>query len=119
MGSACEHIDDDQKHVSFASLHQQQDAAGSVCPTGQRRVRRKRIRVSEHGWGVYEGLLDSQGEPHGRGTVTWENGGQYCGEWVDGKANGHGVMQYQNGDRYEGGWKDGCRFGQGTHHFKD
>ena len=113
--------EDDQKHVSFAPQHE--DLAGSVSVTsssGQRKkVRRKRIRVAEHGWGVYEGLLDSLGEPHGRGTVTWENGGHYEGDWADGKANGHGIMQYGNGDRYEGGWKDGCRFGQGTHHFKD
>lgn len=82
-------------------------------------IRRKRIRVSEHGWGIYEGQLDALGEPHGRGTITWENGGKYDGDWVDGKANGCGIMHYGNGDKYEGGWKDGCRCGQGTHHFKD
>ena len=109
--------DDEQKHVSFAPQHEI-SGPSSVGSTG-RKVRRKRIRVSEHGWGMYEGLLDSVGEPHGRGTITWENGGRYDGEWCDGKANGHGVMEYANGDRYEGKWKDGCRFGQGTHHFKD
>lgn len=115
--------DDEQKHVSFAVPQHHHmssaEATTSSVSSGQRKVRRKRIRVSEHGWGVYEGHLDSLGEPHGRGTVTWENGGKYDGEWVDGKANGHGIMNYGNGDRYEGGWKDGCRFGQGTHHFKD
>ncbi len=82
-------------------------------------LRRKRIRVAEHGWGIYEGQLDALGEPHGRGSITWENGGKYDGQWVDGKANGIGIMHYGNGDKYEGGWKDGCRCGQGTHHFKD
>lgn len=115
---------DDQKHVSFAvpqhhTTAEVTSSSPSVSSGQQRRVRRKRIRVSEHGWGVYEGHLDSLGEPHGRGTVTWENGGKYDGEWVDGKANGHGIMNYGNGDKYKGGWKDGCRFGQGTHHFKD
>lgn len=113
--------DEEQKHVSFAmpQHHSSGEAAASSVSSGQRKIRRKRIRVSEHGWGVYEGHLDHLGEPHGRGTVTWENGGKYDGEWVDGKANGHGIMNYGNGDRYEGGWKDGCRFGHGTHHFKD
>mmetsp|Transcript_8570 Transcript_8570/g.18537 ORF Transcript_8570/g.18537 Transcript_8570/m.18537 type:complete len:395 (+) Transcript_8570:165-1349(+) len=116
--------DEEQKHVSFAvpqhhPVTSSADATTSSVSSGQRKIRRKRIRVSEHGWGVYEGHLDHLGEPHGRGTVTWENGGKYDGEWVDGKANGHGIMNYGNGDRYEGGWKDGCRFGQGTHHFKD
>lgn len=122
--SAGEH-DDEQKHVSFAvpqhhHLSSSADATQSSASFGTpRKIRRKRIRVSEHGWGVYEGHLDHLGEPHGRGTVTWENGGKYDGEWIDGKANGHGIMNYGNGDKYEGGWKDGCRFGHGTHHFKD
>ena len=114
---------DESKHVSFAVPQHHHttstEATSSSVSSGQRKIRRKRIRVSEHGWGVYEGHLDHLGEPHGRGTVTWENGGKYDGEWVDGKANGHGIMNYGNGDRYEGGWKDGCRFGQGVHHFKD
>lgn len=117
----------EQKHVSFAVSPHPPGAATSAGATagaattadGPRKHKRKRIRVSEHGWGVYEGLLDHLGEPHGRGTVTWENGGRYDGAWVDGKANGSGVMDYGNGDRYEGGWRDGCRFGRGTHHFKD
>mmetsp|Transcript_25251 Transcript_25251/g.45427 ORF Transcript_25251/g.45427 Transcript_25251/m.45427 type:complete len:390 (-) Transcript_25251:1767-2936(-) len=116
--------DEEQKHVSFAvPQHHHHDspvaATTSSVSSGQRKIRRKRIRVSEHGWGVYEGHLDHLGEPHGSGTVTWENGGKYDGEWVDGKANGHGIMNYGNGDKYDGGWKDGCRFGQGTHDFKD
>mmetsp|Transcript_150 Transcript_150/g.380 ORF Transcript_150/g.380 Transcript_150/m.380 type:complete len:417 (-) Transcript_150:451-1701(-) len=116
-----EENDEDQKHVSFAPQHpliEPTPSSGSV-ESSQRKARRKRIRVSEHGWGIYEGQLDTLGEPHGRGTVTWENGGKYEGEWVDGKANGHGVMHYGNGDRYEGHWKDGSRFGMGTHQFKD
>ena len=117
--SAAEENDEEQKHVSFAPQHPSAEFGSDSVGSAQRKVRRKRIRVSEHGWGVYEGLLDSQGEPHGRGTVSWENGGKYEGEWVDGKANGLGVMNYGNGDRYEGHWKDGSRFGHGTHQFKD
>mmetsp|Transcript_39571 Transcript_39571/g.85356 ORF Transcript_39571/g.85356 Transcript_39571/m.85356 type:complete len:396 (+) Transcript_39571:241-1428(+) len=123
MLSSAENDEEEQKHVSFAvPQHHPNSSTENTSVSsagGQRKTRRKRIRVSEHGWGVYEGLLDHLGEPHGRGTVTWENGGKYDGEWVDGKANGHGTMNYGNGDKYEGGWKDGCRFGMGTHHFKD
>lgn len=123
------------KHVSFAPLHSSLGpsheegppssaaSAGSLSastPGNHRKIRRKRIRVAEHGWGTYEGMLDSlTGEPQGRGTVTWENGGKYSGDWVDGKAHGHGVMDYSNGDKYEGDWKEGSRYGHGTHHFKD
>ncbi|KAL3816383.1 hypothetical protein ACHAXA_008353 [Cyclostephanos tholiformis] len=132
-------IDEEGKHVSFEAprhhqshhhhqgqhLHQSSTEATTSSASSSKNygnvgvVRRKRIRVSEHGWGEYEGQLDAHGEPHGRGTVTWENGGKYDGGWVDGKANGHGTMNYGNGDMYEGGWRDGCRYGHGTHHFRD
>jgi hypothetical protein len=123
-----EHDEHTNKHVSFAPQHSSLEpscnaSAGSLsgsAPGASRKIRRKRIRVADHGWGTYEGTLDSlTGEPQGRGTVTWENGGKYSGDWVDGKADGHGVMDYSNGDKYEGDWKEGSRFGHGTHHFKD
>ena len=44
--------DDEQKHVSFAPQHEI-SGPSSVGSTG-RKVRRIRIRVSEHGWGMYE-----------------------------------------------------------------
>ncbi|KAL3786138.1 hypothetical protein HJC23_010712 [Cyclotella cryptica] len=135
VAAAAENDDHSNKHVSFAPLHSSLGhsheegvpssaaSAGSLSastPGTQRKIRRKRIRVAEHGWGTYEGMLDSlTGEPQGRGTVTWENGGKYSGDWVDGKAHGHGVMDYSNGDKYEGDWKEGSRYGHGTHHFKD
>lgn len=131
FSTSVEDDEDGMKHVSFKmpqhdSFHQNalstKSTSGSVNFSGNSIpdvVRRKRIRISEHGWGAYEGHLDSRGEPHGRGTVTWENGGKYNGDWVDGKANGRGVMNYGNGDRYEGSWRDGHRYGRGSHHFCD
>lgn len=122
------------KHVSFAPQHALNEEpsvsaasdAGSISastpiPGSQKKIRRKRIRVMEHGWGTYEGTLDSltNEQPQGRGTVTWENGSKYSGDWVNGKAHGHGVMDYSNGDKYEGDWREGSRYGHGTHHFKD
>lgn len=119
--------ENDSKHVSFAPQHYMLEEApsseaGSLSASmgSNKRMRRKRIRVMEHGWGTYEGTLDSlTGEPQGRGTVTWENGGKYSGDWMEGKAHGHGRMDYSNGDKYEGEWRHGSRFGHGTHHFKD
>jgi len=85
------------KHVSFAPQHSLNEEpsvsaasdAGSISastsiPGSQKKIRRKRIRVMEHGWGTYEGTLDSltNDQPQGRGTVTWENGSKYSGDWV-------------------------------------
>jgi hypothetical protein len=89
--------EDVAKHVSFAPQHNEEEAESLVGSrsASNSKIRRKRIRVMEHGWGTYEGCLDSvTGEPTGRGTVTWENGGKYSGDWLEGKAHGHGVMDY-------------------------
>jgi hypothetical protein len=43
----------------------------------------------------------------GKGTVEYDNGDIYTGEFVDGRRNGHGTLKYSNGDIYEGEWKDG------------
>lgn len=79
---------------------------------------------------VYEGHLDSEGQPHGQGTYTNSDGGVRSGEWRRGKRHGLGVTTYRNGviyagegvadswhglgtltfnncDQYEGQWKNG------------
>ncbi|CAF4567542.1 unnamed protein product, partial [Didymodactylos carnosus] len=48
------------------------------------------------------------------GTMTWNNGDRYDGEWKDGKINGHGIKVWKNGAKYEGDFVDEERQGQGT-----
>lgn len=43
----------------------------------------------------------------GKGTVEYDNGDVYTGQFMDGRRNGHGILKYSNGDIYEGEWKDG------------
>ena len=42
------------------------------------------------------------GEKHGHGTLTWPDGKKYVGEWKDGKQHGHGTLTYSNGEKYVG-----------------
>ena len=85
---------------------------------------------------VYEGQLNEQGKPHGRGkeyysSATYEgemrNGQKhgkgiwkradgsmsYNGEYKHGKRHGKGVMTYANGDIYDGQWKNDQKDGKG------
>ena len=62
----------------------------------------------------YEGEV-RDGLPHGRGTMTWNNGTRYYeGEWQAGKKHGQGIRTWPDGTRYEGGWRNDEHHGQGT-----
>jgi hypothetical protein len=56
------------------------------------------------------------------GTFTYSDGGNYVGEWVNGKEHGHGTKTYGKdtewaGDKYVGEFKDGSINGQGSYTF--
>ena len=58
------------------------------------------------------------------GTLTFDSGEKYVGEWKDGKKHGKGTYIYTNGEKeeeleavsssYVGEFKDGKKHGQGT-----
>lgn len=91
--------------------------------------------------GMYIGCL-VDGKPHGQGTITYDNGdrfegqwkngvksgfgtyyfsdgGKYEGNWEDNSYNGYGVRTYINGDKYDGNWINGQRFGFGIYYFNN
>ena len=55
----------------------------------------------------YTGKRNSNGKRHGRGTLTYANGGTYTGDWKDDKRHGHGTYTFADGRTYSGAWKDG------------
>ena len=88
--------------------------------------------------GTYTGDL-VRGERHGTGTMHYNNGGWYTGQWksgsqsgigngkiiykdgavyegelLDGKYHGTGTIQYANGSWYTGTWEAGKRIGKGN-----
>ena len=48
------------------------------------------------------------------GTVTFDNGEKYVGEWKDDKKHGQGKTIFATGDTYVGEWKDNKGHGHGT-----
>ncbi len=55
------------------------------------------------------------GREHGKGMMTWDNGGKYNGNFVNGEITGVGKMIWNNGDFYEGNWLDGYMNGVGRY----
>ncbi len=69
----------------------------------------------------YEGQ-SKDGKPHGRGNMTFRDGGFYFGEWQDGARHGNRSQQYSAGserDNYDGSWKDDQEDGQVVLFFKN
>ena len=64
---------------------------------------------------AYTGERNSDGKPHGQGSVTYADGETYSGQFKDGERNGQGTYTYADGTVvYTGEWKGGKRHGQGT-----
>ena len=74
-----------------------------------------------HGFGVlrmtdggeYRGEWED-GKHHGKGTLKLPSGYVYEGRWSRGKKSGFGVQTDDTGRRYEGEWTDGRQQGVGT-----
>lgn len=63
---------------------------------------------------LYEGEIDDQGLPHGKGIKYDLDGMYYDGEWYHGKKNGHGIRYNEDGSiNYEGNWVNDEMHGQG------
>ena len=71
---------------------------------------------------VYEGELDENGKPHGRGKWMYPDG-TYDGGWKHGLAEGEGTLKWTDADgeqyEYKGGWKDDKYHGKGTYKWAD
>jgi hypothetical protein len=50
----------------------------------------------------------------GKGTMTWPDGRTYEGEWKNNKQNGDGMEITADGSKYIGNWADGVKDGKGT-----
>lgn len=50
----------------------------------------------------------------GRGTIEFEDGSRYEGEYCNGLFDGQGRMAYSDDSIYEGSWKEGKQHGAGT-----
>lgn len=70
--------------------------------------------------GTYTGDL-VRGQCHGQGTMHYDNGGWYTGQWSYGawSGTGTGKYTYKSGNTYEGEFLDGQCHGTGTMHYTD
>ena len=66
-----------------------------------------------------KGGYNAQGEPEGRGTMVYEEGGMYEGQWLAGVRHGQGKNTSATGNVYEGEFVKDRRHGHGKYIFAD
>ena len=66
-----------------------------------------------------KGGRNAQGEPEGRGTMVYEEGGMYEGQWLAGVRHGQGKNTSATGNVYEGEYVKDQRHGHGKYTFAD
>ena len=59
-------------------------------------------RIYKGDWVIVDGKADL---PYGMGAMSWPDGRQYAGHFVNGKMDGVGKMTYPNGKTEDGLWK--------------
>lgn len=64
-------------------------------------------------FGLYDGEVDKDGNPHGHGRLTYADGGYYDGEFVHGTIEGFGIMVYAEDEYYEGHFANNDLHGHG------
>jgi hypothetical protein len=67
--------------------------------------------------GIYTGTLGADKEPSGFGTMKYDSGRFYKGEWKKGRWNGKGTLLNANGDSYQGDFVKDARHGRGVYRF--
>jgi len=65
----------------------------------------------------YEGHVNSQGEKHGHGTLIFNSGDRYEGQWKHNRMHGEGTYAFADGDKYVGQWQDNKMHGRGTYFY--
>ncbi|MCY7110994.1 hypothetical protein MK435_09030 [Streptococcus oralis] len=73
---------------------------------------KKGVLTLDGGALVYDGTL-VRGKMNGQGTLAFENGDQYTGDFNNGAFNGKGTFQSKDGWKYEGDFVNGQAEGQG------
>ena len=62
---------------------------------------------------TYNGCVNYEGTPNGKGKFSQSNGLKYDGMFKDFKFHGYGVLTFPNGNIYKGNFVEGKRQGQG------
>lgn len=69
------------------------------------------------GSATYEGETKN-GMKHGLGTLTWDDGDQYIGEFENDEKV-RGTFSWKGGDQYTGEWKNSLMHGRGTYTYRN
>ncbi|GFH56016.1 hypothetical protein CTEN210_12492 [Chaetoceros tenuissimus] len=95
--------------------------ASTIDPSIRSELDKKGLRFTDDklGSGTYIGQTSIYNKRVDRGTMYYDNGNKYSGQWANDKMHGDGVFYYPSGARYEGTWLDGNRERSGYYYHPD
>ena len=73
-----------------------------------------KFKVTYEKEGTYFGQFGENGLRKGKGTMKYNNGDIYEGEWKEDKPDGEGKYFFKNKSSYKGNFREGLREGKGT-----
>ena len=62
---------------------------------------------------LYDGDVNSSGQPHGKGFIRFPDGGEYTGDFCNNALTGQGTYRYPDGTVYTGEMRNSQRHGYG------
>ena len=116
-----------EEQLAAAAVRDRQRAAAADAAGGGSAKEAPSVTFEYSNGDVYVGQM-ADGEPCGRGTMTYSDDGSdrlesslttYEGEWRGGKHNGHGTKDWGDGLRYVGEFVDGRMHGEGSYTLED
>ena len=72
------------------------------------------VAVKLSNYESYEGQVNDDNLPNGKGKATYVNGITYDGDWINGKRQGYGIYRDPNNFIYQGFWNNNefCGYGE-------
>jgi len=103
---------------SLKQMETSDSVEGTSAATGTRKMRHGRGTMEFENGEVYSGEWQHD-KQHGEGMHTYADGGVYTGHWVSGEKCGEGRFDFADGSYYSGGWERNVRSGVGTIAYAD
>ena len=110
--------DNEKKELKIKRLRKREQTIRKDIIGIVKKGKNGKMMVSYDNGDQYEGDF-VENVKEGKGVYNYSNGDKYEGDFFDDVKEGSGVYSYKNGERYEGEFKNGFADGRGAYYYED